>query len=76
MMLDVERRELPMSDETEVRPVLRVLCFCGCWVTVGETDQGPVLLHATPACDRFLETPIDQFLHDVRVHWETHACPN
>lgn len=75
-MLDVEQRGRPMADETEVRPVLRVLCFCGCWVTVGETDRGPVLLHATPACDRFLDTPIDQFLHDIRVHWETHAAPN
>ncbi len=52
------------------KPILRVKCWCGLWVTVVESSRGPALLHAPPACQRFLDEPITEFLHNLRVHYE------
>lgn len=63
---------------SEVRkPVVRVKCFCGEWITVGEDDQGdPCLAHELPPCPRYLQPePMQDFLRALRQHYEGEALP-
>jgi len=54
-----------------LKPILKIKCWCGLWSTVAEDSHGGMsVLHQTPACQRFLEEPIDEYLHNLRVHYE------
>ena len=51
----------------ELREKVRIKCFCGLWLSAGETGDGePYVVHPVPACQRYLDTEPADFLQALR----------
>ena len=65
-------RDIELGGEVEVKAQTRVLCTCGLWVILGETEPShdPIALHPMPQCELFKQTDLLDYVRTLRQHYE------
>lgn len=65
-------RDIELGGEVKVNAQTKVLCTCGQWVILGETEPShdPIALHPMPQCQLFKQTDLLDYVRTLRQHYE------